>query len=232
MTDAAAGAGPDAGILGVPGVDAPDRRGRTGLDRVGLDLSGNPRVRIRDVRLLTSNWYVTRVTSFDFQHSDGTWSTQERETYDRGDGATILLYNSADRTVLLTSQFRFPAYVNGHEDGNLIETVGGLLDDDDAETAIRREAEEESGVQVGAVEHVFDVYMSPGSVTEKLHFYAAPYDADRAAGGGLADEGEDITVLEVPFNEALARIGDDIIDAKTIMLLQWAALHGPFAPSA
>ncbi|TFV98017.1 NUDIX domain-containing protein [Leifsonia flava] len=237
MTNAAAGASapggrqPDAGQPGAgqPGVDVPDRRGRTGLDRAGLDLTGNPRVRVRDVRLLTSNWYVTRVTTFDFQRGDGTWSTQERETYDRGDGACILLYDLETRSVLLTSQFRYPAYVNGHPDGDLIEVVGGLLDDDDAETAIRREAEEESGVRVGAVEHVFDVYMSPGSVTEKLHFYAAPYDADRTAGGGLADEGEDITVLEVPFDEALARIGDDIIDAKTIMLLQWAALRGPFA---
>ncbi|KQX05820.1 GDP-mannose pyrophosphatase [Leifsonia sp. Root1293] len=223
---------PGARRTGHPGVDVPDRRGRIGLDRVGLDLTGNPRVRVRDVRLLTSNWYVTRVTTFDFQRGDGTWTTQERETYDRGDGACILLYDPETRSVLLTSQFRYPAYVNGHPTGDLIEVVGGLLDDDDAETAIRREAEEESGVRVGAVEHVFDVYMSPGSVTEKLHFYAAPYDATRTAGGGLADEGEDITVLEVPFDEALARIGDDIIDAKTIMLLQWAALRGPFAPSA
>jgi len=214
-----------------PGVDVPDRRGRTGLDRVGRDLDGNPRVRVRDVRVLTSNWYVTRVTTFDFQHRDGRWSTEERETYDRGDGACILLYDLQARTVLLTRQFRFPAYVNEHPDGVLIETAAGLLDEDDPETAIRREAEEETGHRVGEVEHVFDAYMSPGSVTERLHFFAAPYSGVTRSsdGGGLAHEGEDIEVLEVPFDKALDRIGRDIVDAKTIMLLQWAALSGPFS---
>ncbi len=220
---------------GVPGVDVPDRRGRTGLDRVGRDLDRNPRVRVRDVRVLTSNWYVTRVTTFDYEHADGRWTTEERETYDRGDGACILLYDVDARTVLLTRQFRFPVYVNGHPDGMFIETAAGLLDEDDPETAIRREAEEETGHTVGAVEHVFDAYMSPGSVTEKLHFFAAAYvrgtvlDGTRA---GLADEGEDIEVLELSFDDALDRIGRDIVDAKTIMLLQWAALRGPFASQA
>ncbi|WP_244284211.1 NUDIX domain-containing protein [Agromyces badenianii] len=213
-----------------PGVDVPDRRGRTGLDQVGRDLATNPRVRVREVRVLTSNWYVTRATTFDFRHRDGRWTTEERETYDRGDGACILLYDAVERTVLLTRQFRFPAYVNDHVDGMLIETAAGLLDEDDPETAIRREAEEETGHTVGAVEHVFDVYMSPGSVTEKLHFFAAPYGGGtRSGAGGLADEGEDIEVLELGFDDALDRIGRDIVDAKTIMLLQWAALRGPFA---
>ncbi|MET0974528.1 MAG: NUDIX domain-containing protein [Leifsonia sp.] len=213
------------------GIDVPDRRGRTGLDRVGLDLTGNPGVRVRSVRLLTANWYVTRATTFDFQHRDGSWSTQERETYDRGNGACILLYDASARTVLLTRQFRYPAYVNGHQDGLLVEAAAGLLDDDDPETAIRREAEEETGHAVGAVEHVFDAYMSPGSVTEKLHFYAAPYDAATrtGAGGGLQDEGEDIELIELDIDDAIAGIGSVIIDAKTIMLLQWAVLSGPFA---
>lgn len=215
-----------------PGVDVPDRRGRTGLDLVGRDLDRNPRVRVRDVRVLTSNWYVTRATTFDYQHADGSWTVEERETYDRGDGATILLYEPSARTVLLTRQFRFPVYVNEHPDGMLLETAAGLLDEDDPQTAIRREAEEETGYVVGDVEHVFDVYMSPGSVTERLHFFAAPYrrgdvlDGSRA---GLADEGEDIEVLELAFDDALDRIGRDIVDAKTIMLLQWAALRGPFS---
>ena len=133
--------------------------------------------------------------------------------------------------MLLTRQFRFPAYVNGHPDGMLIETAAGLLDDDDPETAIRREAAEETGVEIGALEHVFDVYMSPGSVTERLHFYAAPYTpADRtAAGGGVAEEGEDIEVIELGFDQALQDVRTGrIADAKTIMLLQWAALDGPF----
>ena len=211
------------------GVDTPDRRGRTGLDRAGRDLTGNPRVRVRDVEVVSSNWYVTRRTTFDFQHSDGTWSVQERETYDRGNGACILLYNRSARTVLLTRQFRFPAYVNGHPDGELIEVAAGLLDEDDAETAIRREAQEETGLEVGDVEHVFDAFMSPGSVTEVLHFFAAPYERSIGERAGLVDEGEDIEILELGFDDALARIGVDIIDAKTIMLLQWAALRGPFS---
>jgi nudix-type nucleoside diphosphatase (YffH/AdpP family) len=175
---------------------------------------------------------VTRATTFDYQHADGSWTVEERETYDRGDGATILLYEPSARTVLLTRQFRFPVYVNEHPDGMLIETAAGLLDEDDAETAIRREAEEETGHVVGEVEHVFDVYMSPGSVTERLHFFAAPYVRGSVVPGsrrGLAHEGEDIEVLELDIDDALDRIGRDVVDAKTIMLLQWAVLRGPFA---
>ena len=131
------------------------------------------------------------------------------------------------QNVLLTRQFRYPVYVNDHPDGMLLETAAGLLDDDDAETAIRREAEEETGVRIGELEHVFDVYMSPGSVTERVHCYAAPYTpAQRGTGGGIAEEGEDIEVVELPLTEALAMIETgEIADAKTIMLLQWAALR-------
>jgi nudix-type nucleoside diphosphatase (YffH/AdpP family) len=213
------------------GIDTPDRRGRTGLDRHGRDLDGNPRVRIRDVELLSSDWFVLRKTTFDYRHSDGHWSREQRETYDRGDGATVLLYDERRRTVLLTRQFRLPAYVNGHPDGMLLETAAGLLDDDDPETAIRREAAEETGHEIGEVRHVFAVYMSPGSVTERLHFFAAPYESPPRAGThGVAAEGEDITAVELPFAEALAMIRTGAIaDAKTVMLLQWAALEGPFA---
>ena len=133
--------------------------------------------------------------------------------------------------MLLTRQFRFPAYVNDHPDGMLIEAAAGLLDDQDPETAIRRETREELGVTIGEVHHLYDVYMSPGSVTECLHFYAAPYTlaARVDAGGGDADEGEDIEVLELPYDKALEMILDDqICDGKTIMLLYWAAIHGPF----
>ncbi|NED82664.1 NUDIX domain-containing protein [Streptomyces sp. SID11233] len=228
------------------GLDTPDRRGRTGLDRHGRDLTGNPRVRVRDVDVLSCDWYVLRRTTFDYQHSDGHWSQEQRETYDRGDGATVLLHNTERRTVLLTRQFRLPAYVNGHPDGMLIEAAAGLLDGDAPEEAIRREAAEETGHVIGAPEPVFTVYMSPGSVTERLHFYAAPYDpvskvtkvakatTDAKAttvtdGYGVAEEGEDIATVELPFDEALAMIrSGGIADAKTIMLLQWAALDGPF----
>jgi len=210
----------------------PDHRGRTGLDRTGLGLTGNPDVRVIDVELLAAGWHVLRRTTIEYRGADGVWSRQQRETYDRGNGATVLLYNRELRTVLLTRQFRYPVYVNGHPDGMLIETAAGLLDDDDPATAIRREASEETGVQIGELEHVYDVYMSPGSVTERIHFFAAPYDAASrtGAGGGLAHEGEDIDVLEVDFDESLAMIRDGRIqDAKAIMLLHWAAIDGPFA---
>jgi nudix-type nucleoside diphosphatase (YffH/AdpP family) len=210
----------------------PDHRGRTGLDQTGRELRRNPGVVIRDVELTSHGWHVLRRTTYDYRRRDGRWVTEQRETYDRGNGATILLYDPGRRTVLLTRQFRFPAYVNGHPDGMLIEAAAGLLDDDDPETAIRREASEELGVMVGVLQHVFDAYMSPGSVTERVHFYAAPFrPADRTGdGGGLEGDGEDIEVVEIPFADALAMTADGrIADGKTIMLLQWAALHGPFS---
>jgi nudix-type nucleoside diphosphatase (YffH/AdpP family) len=214
-----------------PGLDVPDARGRTGLDRVGRDLTGNPDVSVLDVELLAAGWHVLRRTTFSYRHADGRRTTEQRETYDRGNGATILLYDTDRRTVLLTRQFRFPVYVNGHPDGMLVETAAGLLDDDDPATAIRRETAEELGVTIGDLTHVFDVWMSPGSVTERVHFYAAAYTpADRTGpGGGVAAEGEDIDVLELDIDIALQMIGTDIADAKTIMLLQWAALNGPFS---
>ena len=217
--------------VSVPGIDVPDHRGRTGLDRVGRDLTGNPDVVVTDVELLAAGWHVLRRTTLERRRGDGEWVTEQRETYDRGNGATLLPYDPDRRTVLLTRQFRYPVYVNGHPDGMLLEAAAGLLDDDSPEDAVRREVEEELGITVGEVQHVFDVFMSPGSVTERLHFYAAPYrPVDRTgAGGGLEEEGEDIEVVELPFDEALAMIDDGrIADAKTILLLQWAALRGPF----
>lgn len=215
-----------------PGVERPDSRGRTGLDQVGRDLARNPAVIVRDVEVTSDGWHVLRRTTFDYRHRDGRWETQQRETYDRGNGATILLYDTDRGTVLLTRQFRFPAYVNDHPDGMLIEAAAGLLDNEDPDTAIRRETQEELGVTIGELEHIYDVYMSPGSVTECLHFYAAPYTlaARTDAGGGVSDEGEDIEVLELPYDQALGMIRNgQISDGKTIMLLYWAAFDGPFA---
>ncbi|WP_372346325.1 NUDIX domain-containing protein [Streptomyces sp. KL116D] len=218
-----------------PGLDVPDHRGRTGLDRAGRDLDRNPDVVVRDVELTSQGWHVLRRTTYDYRRRDGRWETQQRETYDRGNGAVVLPYDAERGCVLLTRQFRYPAYVNDHPDGMLVEAAAGLLDDDAPQAAVRREAAEELGVELGPLTHVLDAYMSPGSVTERLHFYAAPYTpADRTgSGGGLAEEGEDIEVLELPFTEALAMVGDGrIADGKTVLLLQWAALHGPFSPTA
>lgn len=188
-----------------------------------------PAVKIIEEKLLSDNWYVLKTTTFDLQRRDGSWQRQHRETYDRGNGATILLYNRSKGTVILTRQFRFPAYVNGTPDGMLIETCAGLLDQDDAVTAIRRETEEETGYRITDVRKVFEAYMSPGSVTERVYFFVGEYsDADKqGAGGGHAHEGEDIEVLELPFAEALAQIeSGQIRDGKTIMLLQYAQLQG------
>ena len=191
------------------------------------------RVRIREVRTLSDDWYVLKKTTFDYRRGDGRWQTQSRETYDRGDGATILLYDPRRRVVVLTRQFRFPTYVNGNPDGLLIETAAGLLDDADPVERIRAETEEETGYRVGAVRRVLEAYMSPGSVTEKLHFFVAEIEiGDRtSAGGGKLAEGEDIEVLEIGFDRALAMIDTgEIRDAKTILLLQHAALHLFAAP--
>jgi nudix-type nucleoside diphosphatase (YffH/AdpP family) len=185
------------------------------------------RVRIVETRVLSDNWYTLKTTTFDFRRSDGSWQRQQRETYDRGNGAVVLLYQRETRRVVLTRQFRFPAYVNGH-DGMLVEAAAGLLDDATPEERIRLEAEEETGYRIHDVRKVFEAFMSPGSVTEKLHFFIAEYDASTKVGdgGGLEGEGEDIEVVEVAFDEALAMIDrGEIVDAKTIMLLQHAALH-------
>ncbi|MCI9859313.1 NUDIX domain-containing protein [Microbacterium proteolyticum] len=216
----------------LPGTTVPDHRGRSGLHLTGRDLDRNPRVIVDDVELLAAGWHVLRATTYRYRGDDGEWVTQKRETYDRGNGATVLLYDPTRRTVLLTRQFRYPVYVNDHPNGMLIETAAGLLDDDDPVTAIRREAEEETGVRVDDVQHVFDVYMSPGSVTERLHFFAAAYDGSTRRGdrGGLVEEGEEIEIIEHHIDDALTMIRNGSIqDAKTIMLLQWAVLEGPFA---
>ena len=206
----------------------PDDRGRTGLDAVGRDLDRNPDVVVRDVEVVSNGWHVLRRTTLDVRRRDGRWDRQQRETYDRGNGAAVLPYDAERGTVLLTRQFRWPAYVNGHPDGMLVEAAAGLLDEDDPETAVRREAAEELGIRLGDVRLVHDAFMSPGSVTERVHCYVGAYrPADRVdAGGGIEDEGEDIEVLELPLVEALAMVDDGrIADGKTIMLLQWVALR-------
>jgi nudix-type nucleoside diphosphatase (YffH/AdpP family) len=185
------------------------------------------RVRIIDTTVLSDDWYVLKKTTFEFLRRDGTWQRQTRETYDRGNGATLLLFNRARKTVVLTRQFRLPAFVNGH-DGMMLEAAAGLLEKASPEERIRAEVEEETGYRVQDVQKVFEAYMSPGSVTEKLHFFIAEYDAGTRVGngGGVQTEGEDIEVVELALEEALAGMRrGDIVDAKTIMLLQFLALR-------
>lgn len=193
----------------------------------------SPNVRILKQHLLSDNWYVLKKIDFELQRRDGSWQSQTREVYDRGNGATIGLYNRARRTVILTRQFRIPAFVNEHH-GYLIEAAAGLLDNASPEERIRAEAEEETGYRVRSVRKIFEAFMSPGSVTERVHFFIGEYQPeDRVAdGGGLAEEGEDIEVLELPFAEALAMVDDGrIMDGKTIILLQYLKQLMPTSPA-
>lgn len=185
-------------------------------------------IRIIESEILSDNWYSLKKYTFEQQRRDGEWQRQSREVYDRGNGATILLYNRDRKTVILTRQFRFPVFINGHE-SDLIEAAAGLLDNMDPESRIKAEAEEETGYKVTSVQKIFEAYMSPGSVTEKLYFYVAEYQPqDRTgAGGGVKSEGEDIDVLEIALEDALRYVETgQIVDGKTIMLLYHVALKG------
>ena len=187
----------------------------------------NPEIKITNNEILSKNWYVLRKITYEYLKKDGTWETQNREAYDRGNGATILLYNAENKTVILTRQFRIPTYLNGNETGMMIEACAGLLDKENAEECIKRETEEETGYKISSVQKVFEVYMSPGSVTEIVYFFTAAYSKEMKItdGGGLQEEQENIEVLELDFSQALKMVETgEIKDAKTILLLQHAQI--------
>lgn len=184
--------------------------------------------RILEKKLLSDNWYKLYQYTFELKDDDGNTCKQTREAYDRGNGAVILLYNTERKTVILTRQFRLPTFVNGNPDGMMIEACAGLLDDDNPEECIRRETEEETGYRINEVKKIFEAYMSPGSVTEVLHFFIGEYSKDQKVheGGGVGHEQENIEVLEWSFDKAWQMMqSGDIRDAKTIMLLQYAKLY-------
>ena len=184
-------------------------------------------VKILDTKILSDNWYVLRKITYEYSKKDGTKLTQSREAYDRGNGATILLYNKEQKTVILTRQFRLPTFVNGNETGILIEACAGLLDKDNAEDCIRRETEEETGYKITEVQKIFEAYMSPGSVTEILYFFIAEYAKEMKVtdGGGVEHEEENIEVLEINMEQAMKMIDNgEIKDGKPIMLLQYLKL--------
>lgn len=188
----------------------------------------SPKIEITNSEVLSDNWYTLRKITYNYLNKDGNWEKQMREAYDRGNGAVILLYNAINKTVILTRQFRMPTYLNGNEDGMMIEACAGLLDKDNAEECIIRETEEETGYKISAVKKVFEVYMSPGSVTEIIHFFVAEYSKEMKVndGGGIAEEQENIEVLEISFTAAIQMIQTgEIKDAKTIMLLQYAQIN-------
>ena len=185
-------------------------------------------VKVLKTEVLSDNWYVLRKITYEYEKKDGTKHIQSREAYDRGNGATILLYNQSQQTVILTRQFRLPTYLNGNENGMLIEACAGLLDQDNAEDCIKRETEEETGYRVSDVHKIFEAYMSPGSVTEIVHFFVAQYSKAMKVneGGGVAQEEENIEVLEIDIEKAMEMIATgEIKDGKTIMLLQYVKLH-------
>jgi GDP-mannose pyrophosphatase NudK len=185
-------------------------------------------IKILETKVLSDNWYVLRKITYEYTKKDGTKLTQSREAYDRGNGATILLYNKNQKTVILTRQFRLPTFVNGNETGMLIEACAGLLDKDNAEDCIRRETEEETGYKITDVRKIFEAYMSPGSVTEILYFFIAEYSKEMKVsdGGGVKHEEENIEVLELSIDKALNMIeSGEIKDGKTIMLLQYIILN-------
>lgn len=188
----------------------------------------NNNIEIQKTEILSDNWYVLKKITYGFQKKTGEWETHVREAYDRGNGAAILLYNRAQKTIILTRQFRMPTYINGNESGMMIEVCAGLLDENNPEDCIHKETEEETGYKASKVRKVFEAYMSPGSVTEILHFFVAEYDPAMkvSEGGGLADEQENIEVLELDFEAAYQMISTgEIRDGKTIMLLQYAKIH-------
>ncbi len=187
----------------------------------------NNKVKILKTEILSDNWYTLNKVTFEYLKKNGTLETQSREAYDRGNGATILLYNKESKTVILTKQFRLPTYINGNEEGMMIEACAGLLDKDNPEDCIKRETEEELGYEISDIKKVFEVYMSPGSVTEILYFFIAEYSKSMKIndGGGLEEEQEEIEVLELDIDKAFEMIDSgEIKDAKTIMLLQHVRL--------
>ena len=188
----------------------------------------NERIKIIETSILSNNWYTLKKVTYNIQQKDGSWQAQNREAYDRGNGATILLYNKLQQSVILTRQFRLPTFINGNPSGMLIEACAGLLDKDNPEDCIKRETEEETGYKISDVRKIFEAYMSPGSVTEILYFFVAEYTAQmkKHDGGCIREEQEDIEVLEITIDKAMQMMGTgEIRDAKTIMLLQYVKLH-------
>ena len=187
-----------------------------------------PKIAIKNTHILSDNWYTLKKITFETSTPGRPAKLLEREVYDRGNGATILLYNKEHRTIILTRQFRMPTFVNGNDTGLLIESCAGLLDRDNPEECIRKETEEETGYKVSHIRKIFEAYMSPGSVTEILYFFVAEYNKEMKTGdgGGLEHENEDIEVLELPFAKALEMMAaGEIKDGKTMLLLQYATMH-------
>ncbi len=185
---------------------------------------------IRNLRkkVLSENWGRLEKCAYEYQLENGHWEKQQREVYDRGNGVAVLLCEKGGDHVILTRQFRLPTYLNGNEDGMMVEVCAGVLDEDSPEQAMLREIEEETGYRIPGVRHVLTTYTSPGSVSERLFLFQGEYDPSMkvSEGGGADGETEHIEVLEIPLSQALEWIDQGKIrDAKTIILLQHRALE-------
>ncbi|HKJ06375.1 MAG TPA: NUDIX domain-containing protein [Flavobacteriaceae bacterium] len=188
----------------------------------------NKNVKITNRKILSDNWYLLEEIEFDYLTSKGKWQNQKRESYNRGNGACILLFNKEKQTIILTKQFRMPSYINGNSNGMLLEVCAGLLDGDDPKTCIIKEVEEEVGYKITSPKKVFELYSTPGAVTEKIHYFISLYTPSMkvSEGGGLDSENEDIEVLEIPFKKAIEMVKTgEICDTKTVLLIQYAQLH-------
>lgn len=185
-------------------------------------------IAIKSVTNLSNDWYKLDKINFDLKQKNGDWVNQNREVYDRGDGAAILLFNKEQQTLILTKQFRLPSFINGNEDGMMIEVCAGLLEKDDPLTCIVKEAEEETGYAISNPKKVFEIFSTPGAVSEKIHYFIAEYTPEMkvSEGGGLAAETEDIEVLEFSIKQAYQMVlNGEIKDAKTIILIQHLLLE-------
>lgn len=188
----------------------------------------NPKIKITNTELLSKNWATLTKVTFDYETPEGEVQIHKREVYDRGNGAVIFLYNKTSKNIILIKQFRLPTYLNENPTGFLIEACAGVLEKENPEDCIKRETEEETGYEINDVKKIFEAYMSPGSMTEIIHFFTGEYSKEMkiSEGGGLDEEQENIEVLEIPFERAYEMISTgEIIDAKTIMLLQYAKIN-------
>lgn len=189
----------------------------------------NNRVKNVTSKIISNIWAKLEQVSFDFTFKNGKTERLTHEVYGKGDGVAVLLYNPSTKKVILSKQFRIPMYVAGVKNGFSIEVCGGSIDKNESpETSVIRETKEELGYTISEIQKVSTVFLSPGLVREQVHLYVAKYDEESKldTGGGLASENEEITVLEISFDDALQMIeNEEIIDARTIMLLYHLKIH-------
>jgi GDP-mannose pyrophosphatase NudK len=179
--------------------------------------------------VISNIWATLEHVSFDFTFNNGNTARLTHEVYGKSDGVAVLLYNPETKKVVLSKQFRMPMYVAGVKNGFSIEVCGGTIDENESpETSVIRETKEEVGYRISGAQKVNTVFLSPGLMREQVHLYIAEYTEEDKIyrGGGSANENEEIIVLETLFENALKMIASqEIVDARTIMLLYHLKMH-------